>query len=66
MGGFGRKHRQEEEGGEKKHAVKIVSGLPFKLGFLTSGRMSETETLVWPTGRDAVAQTGTARRSFLS
>lgn len=49
-----------------KHAIKILSELPSKSEFLTSCRMLETETLVWPTGRDAVAQTGTAHRSFLS
>lgn len=64
MGRFGRKQRQEE--GREKHTIKILSGLPFGSGFLTSCRMLETETLVWPTGRDAVAQTDTAHRSFLS
>lgn len=50
----------------KDHVIKILAGLSSKSGSLTSCRMSETETLVWPTGRDAVARTGTAHRSFLS
>lgn len=56
----GRKRRKQ------RHAIKILLGLSSKLGFLTSCRMLEIEALVWPTDKDAVAQTSTAHRSSLS
>lgn len=65
MGRFGRK-RDRKEKGKQKHVIKILLGLSSKSGFLTSYRMLEIEALVWPTDKDAVAQTSTARRSFLS